>query len=56
MAVVLSHKEPKWKWVFFALAILISFSRIYLGKHYPLDVIAGGVLGWIIGKVSLRLL
>jgi len=55
MAVVLSHKEPKWKWVFFALAILISFSRIYLGKHYPLDVLGGGVLGWSIGMITLFL-
>jgi len=56
MAVVLSQKEPKWKWVFYALAVLISFSRIYLGKHYPLDVIGGAIIGWGIGVVSLKLL
>ena len=53
MAVVLSHKEPKWKWIFYTLAVLISLSRIYLGVHYPLDIIAGGVLGWGIGWLSL---
>lgn len=52
MAVVLANKEPKWKWFFYALAILISLSRIYLGKHYPLDVIAGAVIGWSIGRIS----
>lgn len=52
MAVVLSRKEPKWKWVFYALALLISLSRIYLGKHYPLDVIIGAVVGWVIGSLS----
>lgn len=50
MAVVLSRKEPKWRWIFYLLAILISFSRIYIGKHFPLDVVAGGLLGWGIGK------
>lgn len=53
-AVVLSKKEPRWKWTFYTLAVLISLSRIYLGKHYPLDVLMGGVLGWGIGIASLR--
>lgn len=51
MAVVLSHKEPKWKWVFYTLAVLISLSRIYLGVHYPLDVVFGAFLGWGIGRI-----
>lgn len=51
MAVVLSRKEPKWKWMFYMLAVLISLSRIYLGVHYPLDVIFGVLLGWGIGRI-----
>lgn len=54
-AVVLSHTEPKWKWFFYLLAIGIGFSRIYIGKHYPLDVVAGAILGIIIGWLSLML-
>ncbi|MDP1723065.1 MAG: phosphatase PAP2 family protein [Candidatus Gottesmanbacteria bacterium] len=52
MATVLAHKEPKWRWVFISLAVLISLSRIYLGKHYPLDVIMGGLIGTAIGFLS----
>ncbi len=55
MAVVLSKKEPKWKWMFYMLAVLISLSRIFLGKHYPTDVLVGAFLGWGIGKLSLIL-
>ncbi|MDO4491024.1 MAG: phosphatase PAP2 family protein [Lachnospiraceae bacterium] len=35
-----------------ALAALIGFSRLYLGVHYPTDVIAGAFLGWICGKTA----
>lgn len=53
LATVLAHKEPKYKSFFFILAFLISFSRIYIGKHFPLDVVGGGFLGWGIGWLSL---
>ncbi|MBI3343095.1 phosphatase PAP2 family protein [Candidatus Gottesmanbacteria bacterium] len=53
LAVVLAYKEPKWKTFFFILAFLISFSRMYIGKHYPLDVLFGALLGWGIGRITL---
>jgi len=37
----------------YSLAGLISFSRVYLGKHYPSDVLVGAVLGVAIGKVAV---
>ena len=53
-AKVLSHKKPQWRFGFYTLAFLISFSRVFIGKHYPLDVIAGGLLGFGIGSIVLR--
>lgn len=54
MAIVLSRYEPRWRWMFYVLAVLISLSRMYLGVHYPLDVLGGAVLGWGISRVARR--
>jgi undecaprenyl-diphosphatase len=53
LAVVLADKEPRAKWLFYALAFFISLSRVYLGQHYPYDVIAGTLVGLVIGYFSL---
>lgn len=53
-AYVLARKKPKLKWLFYSLAVIISFSRIYLGKHFPSDVMAGAVIGLFIGYISCK--
>jgi len=46
---------PIWTWPFLVLAILIGFSRMYLGLHYPTDVLAGMVLGYVSVRLALLL-
>jgi len=48
-AVYLSWFFPGFAWFNLLLALLVSYSRPYLGMHYPLDVVAGGVIGSTIG-------
>ncbi len=45
-----------WIWVMFAWAILFSYTRIYLGVHYPGDIITGGLLGAGFGYLTAVLL
>ncbi|HET7376411.1 MAG TPA: phosphatase PAP2 family protein [Anaerolineae bacterium] len=37
----------------YVIAALVAFTRVYLGVHYPRDVIAGAILGLIWGSVGL---
>lgn len=49
--------RSKWLWAAsLTIAILISLSRLYLGHHYPTDILAGAVLGASLGATAYGLL
>ena len=55
-ATVLSYFRPRLAPAFFLLALAIGFARVYVGVHYPLDVLGGAVLGCVLGLLVIVLL
>jgi undecaprenyl-diphosphatase len=54
-ALMLATAAPRLRVPAFTLAALIAFSRLYNGDHFPIDVIAGSVLGLLVATALLRL-
>jgi len=42
----------KWSLLFFLWAGVISYAQVYVGVHYPGDVLCGGILGVLIGLLT----
>jgi undecaprenyl-diphosphatase len=55
-ATVLGAFAPSLRVPLYVLAALIACSRVYVGVHYPVDVLAGAFWGVVVGLVVLRAL
>ena len=43
--------SSRWIQLFFAWSLIISFAQVYVGVHYPFDVLAGGLVGCALGYI-----
>ena len=41
-----------WMWSFGVLAVLVALSRVYLGVHYPSQILAGATIGTTLGLMA----
>jgi undecaprenyl-diphosphatase len=47
--ILLFHRSHRYCWWLLIWPLLFSYSRIYLGVHYPLDVLCGALVGIVLG-------
>jgi len=51
---IIATNGRKWKWLW-VWATVICYAQVYVGKHYPSDILAGALIGFITGMGMSRL-
>ena len=54
LAVVFSAIYYQYKYLFWSIAGIVIFSRVYIGVHYPSDVISGCIMGSLYGLFIIK--
>jgi undecaprenyl-diphosphatase len=55
IATVMGWESQLWGWLNWPLAFGIGWSRIYAGVHYPTDILASLILGFLVGWAFMEL-
>jgi undecaprenyl-diphosphatase len=53
-ATIVSRFHPDYSKYLYAFSFMVALSRIYVGVHFPIDVIGGAIVGIVIGRLTLK--
>ncbi len=56
VAGILTYYYTKYKWYFYSIASIVAISRVFVGVHYPFDVIGGACIGFMISFVIIKII
>ena len=55
LATIFSFFFRRYRKMFYSIAVIVAFSRISVGVHYPFDALAGALLGYMLARLVLYL-
>jgi undecaprenyl-diphosphatase len=54
-AALLSDGDPGWRPLYYGLALVVAWSRVYVEIHHASDVVAGMAAGALLGSLGRRI-
>jgi undecaprenyl-diphosphatase len=42
----------RWRWAIWLIPITVGFARVFVGAHFPLDVVGGFALGYTLAALT----
>ena len=49
------RNKIRWVWLFYLWPLIFSYSRIYVGVHYPIDIVTGATIGIVLAILQYKL-
>ena len=55
VATYLASRFKRYWWLFYSVALGMGLSRVYIGVHFPIDVLGGAIVGTLVAWIMIKL-